>query len=113
MLVKYTLAGDANLDGNVDFADYDAVIGNFNSANQPWTSGCFDYTGNVGLAAYSTVLANFNGSLASVLPSIASPAVTASLATNSLSNANSTAAPANAKSTASRRRRISAQRNHA
>jgi hypothetical protein len=66
--VKYTLVGDANLDGLVSLADYNAVLGKYNGAGQPWTGGSFDYSGNVGLADYNTILANYNQTLANVLP---------------------------------------------
>jgi hypothetical protein len=69
VLVKYTLVGDANLDGNVGLADYNTVLSHYNGTGQPWTSGSFDYLGSVGLADYNTVLANYNQTLADVLPS--------------------------------------------
>jgi len=69
VLVKYTLAGDANLDGTVNLADYNSVISHLNASGQTWTSGSFDYSGTVSLGNYNTVLANFSQTLANVLPS--------------------------------------------
>jgi len=66
VLVKYTLVGDANLDGNVNLSDYNTVIAHFNAA-ATWTGGSFDYSGSVGLADFNDVVGNFNQTLANVI----------------------------------------------
>ena len=66
VLVKYTLVGDANLDGTVNLSDYNTMIAHFNAA-ATWTGGSFDYSGSVGLADFNDVLGNFNQTLANVL----------------------------------------------
>jgi regulation of enolase protein 1 (concanavalin A-like superfamily) len=75
VLVKYTITGDANLDGSVGLADYNACLANYNGTGQPWTSDSFDYSGTVGLADYNTILADYNQTLADFLPSTSTPAV--------------------------------------
>jgi hypothetical protein len=68
VVVKYTLVGDANLDGTVNLADFNKVLANFNvPSGSTWTSGSFDYSGSVGLADYNDVIHNFNQTLANVL----------------------------------------------
>jgi hypothetical protein len=78
VLVKYTVAGDVNLDGSVGLADYNAVLAHYNGTAQSWTNGSFDYSGTVGLAQYNLVLAHYNQTLAGFLPSGSSPALTSS-----------------------------------
>jgi len=75
VLVKYTLTGDANLDGSVNLADYNTVVGNLNGSGQTWTSGSFDYSEAVSLGDYNDVISNFNQTLANVLPGGSSPAL--------------------------------------
>src|SRR5262249_23969920 len=43
VLVKYTLAGDTNLDGLVNFNDLVNVVQNFNKAGTDWAHGDFRY----------------------------------------------------------------------
>jgi len=65
ILVKYTLVGDANLDGIVNFADLAAVLKNFQQADTDWAQGNFGYVPFGSLKASTTfadladVLKNF------------------------------------------------------
>jgi filamentous hemagglutinin len=63
--VMYTLAGDANLDGNVNFADLLIVAQNFNKTGEDWVGGNFVYnpTDLVNFADLLIVAQNFNQSL--------------------------------------------------
>ncbi|MGA2231504.1 MAG: autotransporter-associated beta strand repeat-containing protein [Tepidisphaeraceae bacterium] len=68
VVVKYTLAGDANLDGIVNFADLLVVAQNFNRSNSngnpiDWADGDFNYDNTVNFADLLLVAQNFNKTL--------------------------------------------------
>ena len=46
ILIKYTLVGDANLDGVVNFTDFAIVLKNFGQAGTDWAQGNFEYAAN-------------------------------------------------------------------
>jgi streptogramin lyase len=70
ILIKNTIAGDANLDGKVNFADLLAVAQNFNHTldthGNPidWADGDFNYDGNVNFSDLLLIAQNFNKQLA-------------------------------------------------
>jgi fibronectin-binding autotransporter adhesin len=62
ILIMYTLAGDAKLQGTVNFADLLVVAQNFNKSGEDWAGGNFIYSQN-GLVNFSDLLIvaqNFN-----------------------------------------------------
>jgi len=63
ILVKYTLAGDANLDGVVNFIDLLAVIQNFNKTGTDWARGNFAYGTSTNFTDLLLVIQNFNKTL--------------------------------------------------
>jgi hypothetical protein len=60
ILIQYTLAGDANLDGLVNFQDLVAVVQNFNKAGTDWAHGNFLYGSSTSFADLVAVVQNFN-----------------------------------------------------
>ena len=65
-VVKYTIYGDANLDGNVDISDLDIVLSNFleqqaagGTQLPSWDTGDFYYTGQTDISDLDAVLSNF------------------------------------------------------
>jgi hypothetical protein len=64
VLIRYTYAGDTNLDGKVDLTDFTFLAANFNGANKNWVDGDFNYDGSVDLTDFTFLASNFNQSLA-------------------------------------------------
>jgi hypothetical protein len=58
--VKYTLAGDANLDGFVNGEDFTILASNFNQNVTGWDQGDFNYDGTVNGEDFTLLAANFN-----------------------------------------------------
>ena len=63
ILIKYTLAGDSNLDGFVNFLDLVAVVQNFNKAGADWAHGNFTYGASTNFNDLVAVVQNFNKTL--------------------------------------------------
>jgi autotransporter-associated beta strand protein len=77
LILKYTLLGDANLDGTVNALDFNALASNYGaSGSGVWTGGDFDYNTIVDTTDFNALAQNFN----QVLPSSAG-ALGASLGT--------------------------------
>ncbi len=64
ILVRTTRYGDANLDGLVNLADFNALASNFGSTSSNWTQGDFNYDGNTNLADFNRLASNFGLSAA-------------------------------------------------
>jgi hypothetical protein len=65
VLVRYTAAGDANIDGTVDLTDFTLLASNFNGTSKRWYNGDFDYNGTVDLTDFTILASNFNYTLPS------------------------------------------------
>jgi hypothetical protein len=59
VLVRFTRLGDANLDGRVDFSDFQRLERGFGRTGQRWAGGDFDYDGLVTRADFGLLYANF------------------------------------------------------
>jgi autotransporter-associated beta strand protein len=70
--IKYTLLGDANLDGTVNGTDFSILAANFGLGVTNWDQGNFLYSSSVNGSDFSALAANFgqgdNGADASITP---------------------------------------------
>jgi hypothetical protein len=72
-LIKYTYYGDANLDGQVNSADYTLIDNGFLSSKTGWYNGDFNYDGVVNGSDYTLIDNAFNMQGAQISSEIASP----------------------------------------
>ena len=72
LVVGYTLAGDANLDGQVNTTDFMMLASHFGATTNLWTSGNFNYDATVNALDFNAVATNFGSVLSahSVLGSL-------------------------------------------
>jgi hypothetical protein len=65
VLIGYTLAGDTNLDGAVDFSDLVRLAQNYNvtDGTRVWANGDFNYDGSVDFADLVKLAQNYNSAL--------------------------------------------------
>jgi hypothetical protein len=88
--VKYTLLGDANLDGTVNGTDFSILAGNFGLGYTNWDQGNFLFGSSVNGSDFSALSANFGQG--AVLPAVAiveapaAPVVTTSTTTSGATN---------------------------
>jgi hypothetical protein len=73
VLIKYTYYGDANLDGQVNSADYTRIDSGFLSHATGWWNGDFNYDGVVNGSDYTLIDNAFNTQGASITAVIANP----------------------------------------
>ena len=64
-LVKYTLPGDVNLDGRVDFSDLLILGQHYGSTTAKWDQGDFNYDGKADFTDLLTLAQHYGGSLTS------------------------------------------------
>ena len=62
VLFRFTLEGDADLNGAVNIGDFARLAASFNQAG-PWSSGNFNYDAVVSIADFALLAANFNQAL--------------------------------------------------
>ncbi len=63
--IAYTLAGDANLDGKVDSADFGILADNYGASGAVWDEGDFNYDGKVDSADFGILAVNYGQSAGS------------------------------------------------
>ena len=68
VLVKYTYAGDANLDGIVNAQDFDALAAHYGTSSDVWTQGDFNYDGTVNTIDFNVLASNYNLNIAPAAP---------------------------------------------
>jgi hypothetical protein len=59
VLVKYTYAGDANLDGKVDIGDLGLLAGAWQQSGKVWFDGDFTYNGTVDIGDLGLIAGNW------------------------------------------------------
>jgi hypothetical protein len=78
VVIQYTYAGDANLDGRVDVADLGVLASHWQTAGV-WTDGDFDYSGGVNVSDLGVLASNWqtgaSGALGDALASVGLPSV--------------------------------------
>jgi hypothetical protein len=74
VLVKYTIYGDANLDGTSNTQDFLRLAQNFNAAIPAWGQGDFNYDGKVNALDFNTLATKFGSAAPAVALGSASPA---------------------------------------
>jgi autotransporter-associated beta strand protein len=83
--VKYTLLGDADLDGSVTGSDFTALVGNLGKSGRVWDQGDFDYDGSVTGSDFTDLVGNLGKSASGadvVLPAADYAAIDAFAAAN-------------------------------
>ena len=60
--VKYSLIGDASLDGTVTGSDFTILVGNLGKAASGWDQGNFNYGTGTNFSDFQLLAANFNNS---------------------------------------------------
>src|SRR5204863_7326134 len=60
VLIRYTFAGDSNLNGTVDLTYFTFRAANFNGTGKSWLQGDFNYDGSVNLTDFTFLASNFN-----------------------------------------------------
>jgi hypothetical protein len=63
-LIRYTVSGDANLDGRVNSVDFTLLAMNFNQSDRRWSQGDFNYDANVNALDFNALASNYGSSLA-------------------------------------------------
>ncbi|HEY1921280.1 MAG TPA: dockerin type I domain-containing protein, partial [Tepidisphaeraceae bacterium] len=85
--IKYTLYGDADLDGSVTGSDFTILVGNLGKSVNSWDQGDFNYDGAVGGVDFTMLVGNLgkatNGA-AIALPAADLAAIDAFAAANGL-----------------------------
>jgi autotransporter-associated beta strand protein len=85
--IKYTLLGDANLDGVVNGIDFGILAANFNKGVTGWDEGDFNYDNIVNGIDFAHLAANFNegaGGISLGAPALDDPAIVAFAEANGL-----------------------------
>ena len=68
ILLRYTLAGDANLDGAANALDFNALASNYGATKASWEQGDLTADEHVDSMDFDVLATNFNRSLPEVMP---------------------------------------------
>ena len=72
-LIRYTLSGDANLDGQVNSVDFTSIAMNFNQSGKRWSQGDFNFDHKVNALDFNGVATTYGASLGTGSASIGDP----------------------------------------
>ena len=64
VIVRYTYAGDANLDKTINTSDFTQLAAHFNQSSSTWFNGDFNYDGTVNALDFNLLASNFGQTLA-------------------------------------------------
>jgi len=64
VVIKPAIIGDANMDGTVNYTDFQLLAASFNGVNTTWDQGNFNYDGTTNFTDFQLLAANFNDSTA-------------------------------------------------
>lgn len=73
ILVLYTLAGDANLDREVDTIDFNSLAANFSQGGKFWFQADLNFDGIVDTQDFNALAANFGQSIGTAAPGVLIP----------------------------------------
>jgi hypothetical protein len=62
VVIEPAIVGDANLDGKVNFSDFQLLAASFNSVGTSWDQGNFNYGSSTNFTDFQLLAANFNDS---------------------------------------------------
>jgi hypothetical protein len=62
VVIEPAIVGDANLDGAVNFSDFQLLAASFNQPNTSWDQGNFNYGAKTNFTDFQLLAANFNDS---------------------------------------------------
>jgi hypothetical protein len=62
VVIEPAIVGDANLDGKVNFSDFQLLAASFNQPNTSWDQGDFNYAAKTNFTDFQLLAANFNDS---------------------------------------------------
>jgi hypothetical protein len=62
VVIKPAIIGDANMDGVVNFSDFQLLAANFNGTGTSWDQADFNYAGKTNFTDFQLLAANFNDS---------------------------------------------------
>ena len=63
LVMRYTLSGDATLDGAVNSSDFNALSLSYNQSGKFWSNGDFNYDGTVNALDFNAFATNFGAPL--------------------------------------------------
>jgi hypothetical protein len=67
VLIRYTLSGDANLDGTVDTIDFNLLAASFGAPGKSWVNGDFNHDCSVDTTDFNLLASNFSQTMSAAV----------------------------------------------